>query len=431
MGAQARDLKALRGDSQATADQLVDDIGHAEALLARLGTSIPARRPAAPIPLIPITSPPTFDYLAATASQGAGLQDALDESEIESTLARLHAIGREADSAAALDRWDWIIAAAAGLLAGAADLVLVGLPRNPLTRFGPEGGPLPNAIQSALGRLLPPDTIAALERAYPVPYDPSTNRGLLKQISGIYPMSHRFQSPGHDPILGWFFGVRDVFNGTFTALGRDGMIVVQQVADGTAGQGVFCGVLEAFRCVGGHMLSDVSTPMGLPAPLMPLAQFLQFGSLGPEGHSVAETARRMYLQGYDFRHFAAGGLTATIVEVVVRGTWMARRLHEGCPLKDALPNAALPRLRRQLLLAHATAAAVNAGKVALMQNPLALNWAQWLALLRYLGPELAQLLGEPGLRAAAQDKLLDADLQVLGSRDKVGRGGLPSLLQPL
>ena len=66
-----------------------------------------------------------------------------------------------------------------------------------------------------------------------------------------------------------------------------------------------------------------------------------------------------------------------------------------------------------------------------MQNPLALNWAQWLALLRYLGPELAQLLGEPGLRAAAQDKLLDADLQVLGSRDKVGRGGLPSLLQPL
>lgn len=414
VGAQARDLKALRVAREATANQMDDDIGRAKAMLARLGASVPARPPASPTPPLPISALPTFDQLAAAAPQDAGLHDALSEGEIEAALARLHAAGHEADSAAALDRWDWVIAASAGLLAGAADVVLVGLPRNPITSLGSKGGPLPNAIHSALGHVLPSNTVAALERAYPVPYDPSTNRRLLKPVPGLYPQSHRFHSLGHDPLLAWFFGVRDVFDGTFTAIGRDGMIVVQQLAVGTAGQGVFCGLLEAFRRVGGHLLSDASTSMGLPAPLMPLMEFMQFGSLGPEKYSLAETARRMYLQGYDFRHFTAGSLTATIVEAVVRGAWMARRLHEGCSLQDALPNAAQSRLRRQLLLGHATAAAVNAGKIALMQNPLALNWAQWLALLRYLGPELADTLRRPGLRAAAQDELLDADLKALG-----------------
>ena len=57
-----------------------------------------------------------------------------------------------------------------------------------------------------------------------------------------------------------------------------------------------------------------------------------------------------------------------------------------------------------------------------MQNPLALNWAQWLALLRYLGPELADSLAEPVRRAAAREALLDADLLRLanGARNLAG-----------
>jgi hypothetical protein len=47
-----------------------------------------------------------------------------------------------------------------------------------------------------------------------------------------------------------------------------------------------------------------------------------------------------------------------------------------------------------LLLAHALAAAINAGKVAITQNPLTLNWAQWLALFRYLLPQVHWLLIE-------------------------------------
>ena len=77
--------------------------------------------------------------------------------------------------------------------------------------------------------------------------------------------------------------------------------------------------------------------------------------------------------------------------MIVRGAWVARRLHEGSSLRASLPDAAVPRLRRQLLVGHAAAAAVNAGKVGVLQNPCALNWAQWLALFRYLGPEVVSL----------------------------------------
>lgn len=413
-GTQARALNELKQDGQATRASLDDAIARAEALAAGLHVAVPAQ-PTATVPMLIVPPAPalTFDPLAAAAPQDAGLHDALAGNEIEAALARLHAVGRGAQEQTALDRWDWVIAGAAGLLAGVADLVLVGLPQNPITYLGAEGGPLSNAVRSGLERVPPPHTVKALEKAYKVPYDRATNHGAFPPIPGLSPNTHRFQSPGHDPLLGWVFGVQDVLNGTFTSIGQDGVLTVQQVAEAAAGQGLFSGLLEAFQRVGGHMLSDVSTPMGLPAPLMPLAQFLQFGEIGPEGHTIAETARRMYLQGYDFRHFVAGGLATAIVEIVVRGAWVVRRRHEGREWHIALPDAAMPRLRRQLLFGHATAAAVNAGKVAVLQNPLALNWAQWLALLRYLGPELAHLLHEPAARAAARDDMLDADLQLL------------------
>jgi hypothetical protein len=48
-----------------------------------------------------------------------------------------------------------------------------------------------------------------------------------------------------------------------------------------------------------------------------------------------------------------------------------------------------PKYRSMLLSAHAIASAANIGKVALQQgNPLAINYAEWLALLRYLVPSL-------------------------------------------
>ena len=183
--------------------------------------------------------------------------------------------------------------------------------------------------------------------------------------------------------------------GEFTAVGKDGSVVIQSVAGWDPeeiGAGALANLIGAFRSTGGHMLSDVSTAAGLPPPLFALSQFFQFGDIG--GHNIAEIARAMYRSGYDLRHFMAGGTCVALIEVIVRTSWLAREMAEGRTLADALPVANKPRLRTGLLLAHSVAAAINAGKVAITQNPLALNWAQWLAFFRYIVPQVHWLLVE-------------------------------------
>jgi hypothetical protein len=228
-------------------------------------------------------------------------------------------------------------------------------------------------------------------------------------------------SLGHDPVLGWFFGVRDILAGGFTAIGSDGRLVIQSVAGwepAEYGIGLFVKILEAFKAVAGHMLSDVATAAGLPPPLFGLLQFLQVGGIGD--HSISDIARGMYRSGYDFRHFLAGGVTVAIVEVFVRTAWTVRELSEGKSLVDALPIGGR-RLQSGLFLSHTVAMAINAGKVAVTQNPLSLNWAQWLMFFRYVLPQAHWLLvGRPQAQSEfVRAKLeaswsgLDADLSAI------------------
>lgn len=95
----------------------------------------------------------------------------------------------------------------------------------------------------------------------------------------------------------------------------------------------------------------------------------------------------MYLNGYDLRHFLTGGLSPAVVEIVLRGGLMLRHYAEHG--ETSLDLAQHPKYRTMLLVAHGIAALGNAGKVALMQgNPLAINLAQWYALIGYLSPSL-------------------------------------------
>jgi hypothetical protein len=216
-------------------------------------------------------------------------------------------------------------------------------------------------------------------------------------------------SLGHDPILGWYFGVRDILAGGFTAVGADGRIVIQSIPGwepAEFGVGLFVTILEAFQSVAGHLLSDVATKAGLPPPLFGLLQFFQQG--GVRNHSIADVARAMYRSGYDFRHFLAGGVTVAIVEVFVRTAWTVRELSEGKPLADAPPVSSM-RLQSGLFLSHSVGTAINAGKVSVTQNPLSINWAQWLAFFGYLLPQFHWLLvGREQVGAAFVQEKLDA-----------------------
>lgn len=68
-----------------------------------------------------------------------------------------------------------------------------------------------------------------------------------------------------------------------------------------------------------------------------------------------------------------------------------------------------PKYRTMLLSAHGIAALANGGKVALMQgNPLAINLAQWYALIGYLIPSLhSWLFDEQRLRMAHLAKITE------------------------
>jgi hypothetical protein len=147
-------------------------------------------------------------------------------------------------------------------------------------------------------------------------------------------------------------------------------------------------LIEAFLKQLGHLISDIGTSNGLPPPFFALLQSINVRiPTSPKGRTVGEIARWMYLNGYDLRHFIASGITPSVIELVVRAYLMTKIYFDEGEVKVVLANN--PKYRSMLLSAHAIAAAANAGKVAVMQgNPLAVNYAEWLALLRYLIPSL-------------------------------------------
>jgi hypothetical protein len=146
-------------------------------------------------------------------------------------------------------------------------------------------------------------------------------------------------------------------------------------------------LIEAILTQIGHLLSDAFTKMGLPAPFLPLLQFFNVGSFGEKGRTLAEVARWMYLQGYDLRHFLVSGLTPGVVEIILRAYIMVR--HHAEHGATPIHLAGNPKYRAMLLASHGIAALANAGKVALCQgNPLAVNYAEWMALFGYLIPSV-------------------------------------------
>lgn len=396
LAAQGELLNSSLGKANTAALKAERAISDAEALFGKLGKPLPerSRSKLTPIP----TEPPRLrsweEILDEAESEQPGEFSFADiaspdemadaNSDWNSEFARLHQ----------LTCYDYSVAGAAGILAGLVDIILVQVPKHPGFMGGPaaQGGWLSNVIKQRFADLLPKDKIRALESNYPVPFDPSTSHRLAVPIKGLEPWTHRMSSLGHDPLLGWVFGVRDVLMGGFTAIGSDGQLVIQTMPGwepAEFGVGMFVKILEAFKLVAGHLLSDVATKAGLPPPLFGLLQFLQRGGIGD--HSIADIARAMYRSGYDFRHFLAGGASVAMIEVFVRTAWTVHELSEGKKLTEALPVAS-PRLRSSLFLSHSVATAVNAGKVAITQNPLSINWAQWVAFFRYLIPQVHWLL---------------------------------------
>ncbi len=293
------------------------------------------------------------------------------------------------------NRFDVAAVGSAGVLGALVDFFLVGLPS------GASVGPLTlwlkqYDVRDKAGRSDALALIARrLETVCKVPFD--TLRA-DEAIAGMCGHTHRFQTLGHDPVLGLVFGVLDILRGTVTGFSYDKLSGHHQLIHLASPSGeVTHSLTEAFLRQLGHLLSDVATPAGLPAPMMTLLQAFNTGEFGPEKRSLGEVARWMYTKGYDLRHFLVSGLGPGTVEAILRGLLLLREAVEGAPALESL------KFERMRTTAHALAALGNAGRLSLTGgNPLAFNQAQWMVFFKLLGPVMRDHLLQDELALAHQ-----------------------------
>ena len=284
-----------------------------------------------------------------------------------------------------LDRMDVAISAFAALTSAAIDLLLVGIPKK-----GPEGlsaGTLSNYIRDYFEKKYPEDEMQKLanSKESKVPYDAQDNRNTTEYVQGLSAYYHRLLSLGHDPLLGLVVGVIDILTGRMTTIDKAGNIV-SQVMENYADRkesDIFAAIAKQII----HFKTDITTSMGLPAPLMGLFNLLQFGSIGEEEQTIAEIVQGMYYEGYDFIHFCSQSIPVMVSEVIVRLGYAIKRIKEGNSIRASIPislnREKHPKLATMLFIAHAGATAANAGKIYFTTNPMAINYPQWLAFAKY------------------------------------------------
>lgn len=269
------------------------------------------------------------------------------------------------------DKWDYIVVGAAGVIAFLTDVFLVAIPKDMTSGVykGQKGSIVTEKLRSFK---FPPSVQAWLEMKAKVPYD-HTGGG-----------DHRIDTFGHDPVIGFIIGVLDIIRGGATTIKGGSILFESGLADPVMNP------LTALVTQLLHMLSDVATSKGLPVPFASIIRALKTGSFsGPGGktHTLSEMILWMYHNGYDLRHFVTMGITPATIEIILRTYLMIRHYSTHGEVKFLLADN--PKYRSMLLSAHAVACAGNAGKIALMQgNPLAINYAEWFAMLRYLIPSL-------------------------------------------
>ncbi|MFF0255785.1 hypothetical protein ACFYPW_25145 [Micromonospora zamorensis] len=279
------------------------------------------------------------------------------------------------------DKTDWMVVLVAGALATLLDIILVRIPRDS-TFLGNKqaGSPLTKWLQDKdRAQEVHARFFKGFEKLAKVPFDAPTSKATEGLVSGMRPATHRLQSLGHDPALGFLAGVADLMQGTGTYIDKAGQLI--QVATDYDPVDLITALITQTR----HLLSDVYTPAGLQPPLFSLLQLGQINApfaLGPSGVGVpwTDVARYMYTNGYDLRHFFTMGITPGVVSVIIRGYWLLKSYATGgSAAQRKLEHA---KLTSMLLLGHTIATSGTLLKTGLLfgMNPAALNYNQILAM---------------------------------------------------
>lgn len=409
-------LKEMLADRSKLSIQTEAEIELLEALLKKRGIDPDTvkNKTSLKTPSSQVIVVPSWEQLCAEAEASVGnnceLEDILTEAELQSNHDYLISLRKEYNQIHKLDKVDISIAALAGIIAGAVDILLVGIPQRGIA--GLEGGTLSNYIRSYFDKILPPDEMEKLanSKESKVPFDAQDNRNTTVNVEGLSAYYHRLLQLGHDPLLGFIVGVMDIMTGKMTTIDKSGKIASQTMEN--YADRVEPDIFKAFAKELTHLKSDVTTSMGLPAPLMSLFNFLQFGSIGEEEQTIAEIVQGMYYEGYDFIQFCASSIPVMLTEVIVRLCYAIKRIKEGNSIKESIPfslnREKHPKLATMLFIAHSAATGINAGKVYFTKNPVAINYPQWIAFAKYSYGQLKWgLINKPKAREAYISRKLD------------------------
>lgn len=398
---QQQELVGLEKQRQEDTKRLDQRISTSEELLISLGYQLPNKvttvetKTAHYIPKKEIFLL-SWEQLVEKANQQVQdeiiFEDILTADEIAENCEVLKDLNAEYKAIYSLDKFDILLGVGSGILASLVDILLIGMPAKTVN-----AGPLAKYVRKRFETVFSPGDLENWKFAK-VPFDAQDNRNTKRIVNGLSPQYHRLYSLGHDPLLGFIIGVLDIMNGQMTTIDKFGKIVVQDMPNylDRKEENIFFAIAKLLV----HFKSDITTSMGLPAPLMGLFNLLQFGEIGKEEETIAQIVQGMYQDGYDFIHFATMSIPVMLIEVLVRLGYACRRLSQGASLSDAVAFSTnrkkYPKLGTILFTAHTVSTAVNLGKIIITENPLAINYPQWLAFFKYSYQEVHyQLFIEP------------------------------------
>lgn len=287
-----------------------------------------------------------------------------------------------------LDDFEKCLVWGAGLLAAAVDMFMVTDVRN-LAKVEKSGdgirfakgsdvknlrdsGAINKKINNCVSNFYSDSEISSLEALNKVPYDASSHIDVV----GLGAKTHRFQSFGHDPILGFYYGVRDIMNGTLTAIDNSGSIVTVKCVEDQVK------LWKAITTQFGHLKSDLCTPSGLPIPFM--SQLMRLSNENRIcGMSPQMFFKGMYAKGYNINHLMAMSAPAIIIELIIRTSFCCYQYYKGKRGKDIFPINK-PKLDKMLFQSYLIATGCNGAKIAYTGgNVLAFNPTLWVMTLRY------------------------------------------------
>lgn len=392
-------------------------ISSSEDLLSKLGYSIDNLHTVPGKQKQKVTVVPTWEELCLEAERHVGtgheLEDLFTSEELKDNSDAVRLLNDEYSDLHKLDKYDVAISAFAALVSAAVDILLIGIPQK-----GPAGlsaGTLANYVRAYFEKKFPEDEMQKLanSKVSKVPFDAQDNRNTTEYVQGLSAYYHRLLSLGHDPVLGFIVGVFDIMTGRMTTIDKAGKVisqVMENYSDRTESN-LFAALAKQII----HFKSDITTSMGLPAPLMGLFNLLQFGSIGEEEQTIAEIVQGMYYEGYDFIHFCSLSIPVMLTEVIVRLGYSVKRIKEGYTVKESIPVSLNrdkhPKLATMLFIAHAGATAANAGKIYFTKNPMSINYPQWIAFAKYSYSQLKwAVINKPDARDAYVSGKLNEEL---------------------